>query len=177
MGFASGQRMTINCEVCAVRLADYTDDDESDASEDGQTDAGESDSEEEIIPGVLEQAPSVGTAVKILYDDERWYPAFIQRHIPSSNGTRAIIVDFEGQEDEVDFEVYAVRLLEHISEDDREDDRTLERLESAMKKVYLDGKSDSTPSVEAEHEKKSVDDVSADSDIGGLMLKQIGNGA
>jgi hypothetical protein len=65
-------------------------------------------------------------------------------------------------------------LFDHVSEDDREDDRSLERLESAMKRVYLDRKNDSTPSAEVEHEKASIEDVSADGDVDGLMLKQIG---
>jgi len=154
--FESGARtLMVDFGLYAVRLADYTSDDESDSSEDesewegddnigsegkqieemakvdvdtraGQTkDDEDSEDEEEQIPGTLDEAPPVGTTVKVLCDDDRWYPA----RITASSGTKAMIIDLKnGEESELDFEVHAVRLIDYVGEDEEcdADDRIKE---------------------------------------------------
>lgn len=63
---------------------------------------------EECVPGTLDEAPPVGTRVKVLYDNDLWYPA----QIIVSRGTKATVAYDDDHEDEevLDFDEHAVRL-------------------------------------------------------------------
>jgi len=78
-------------------------DSDSDCSSDG-----------EPIPGTLEEAPAIGTKVKVLYDDDIWYTAVTL----SANGAM-VGVEYEcGSLEELDLDVFAVRLFDYVEEDD-----------------------------------------------------------
>lgn len=127
--FESGRRVVLDFDLVAVRLAEYdSDDDGSEASEDLDSgDEGEeepeaaqvkgadndSDSEEEEFPGTLDEAPTQGTMVEIMYEDECWYAA----RVIASHGTKAIVRRGD-HEEEVDFEIHAVRLTDVVGEDE-----------------------------------------------------------
>jgi len=132
--FENGKQETLDLSYQAARLADYVSED--DDGEETDTEEGEettkveadslagkaededSESEEEAVPGTLDEAPPVGTLVKVLYDDERWYPA----KITASNGTTASVVYEDATEEELDFDEHAVRLIDYVDEDEHEDE-------------------------------------------------------
>merc|ERR1712070_28077 len=75
----------------------------------------DSESEGEQIPGTLDEAPPVGTWVKILYEEDEWCLA----RVTASNGTKATVVHGDNEdEEELDFDVHAVRLSDYVSEDE-----------------------------------------------------------
>lgn len=80
------------------------------ADEDGRS---EDEPVEELIPGTLDEAPPVGALVKVLYDDDRWYPA----KVTASCGSIATILYPDGEKEEVDCSEHAVRLFDYVSED------------------------------------------------------------
>jgi RNA polymerase subunit RPABC4/transcription elongation factor Spt4 len=89
-----GEQVVLDFSVHAVRLAVH---DEA------------SDSEEEEIPGTLAYVPPAGTLVEILHENDKWEPV----RIISSNGTVARVVDSDGDEEDVDFDSYHVRLHDY----------------------------------------------------------------
>jgi len=103
--FEGGKVAVLDCEVHAVRLASYVGDDEDEDSDDD-------DDEEESIPGALDEAPPVGTLVKILFDDDLWYPA----QVTAANGTKGTVVFSDNEEQLVDFDEHAVRLIDYVDD-------------------------------------------------------------
>lgn len=89
-----GEQVVLDFSVHAVRLADQDD---------------TSDAEEEEIPGTLDYVPPAGTLVEILHENDKWEPV----RIISSNGTVARVVDSDGDEEDVDFDAYHVRLHDY----------------------------------------------------------------
>jgi hypothetical protein len=92
---------------------------ESEVCEDansGCSDCGEeSDFEYVEIAGTLEVSPAIGTEVKVLHQDDQWWPA----QITDVRGCKAeIMYDETGRKDEVDLSVYAVRLRDYVSDDE-----------------------------------------------------------
>lgn len=75
----------------------------------------DSESEEVQIAGTLDEAPPVGTLVQILCDDDSWHLA----RVKESTGTKAMIVYSDnGEEEELDFDIDAVRLSGYVSQDE-----------------------------------------------------------
>lgn len=89
-----GEQVVLDFSIHAVRLAHP---DEA------------CDDEEEVIPGTLDCVPPAGTLVEILHENDKWEPV----RIVSSNGTVARVVDTDGDEEDVDFEAYHVRLHDY----------------------------------------------------------------
>eukprot|EP00930_Biecheleria_cincta_P051127 TRINITY_DN36284_c0_g1_i1.p1 TRINITY_DN36284_c0_g1~~TRINITY_DN36284_c0_g1_i1.p1 ORF type:complete len:326 (-),score=85.13 TRINITY_DN36284_c0_g1_i1:362-1339(-) len=89
-----GEQVSLDFSIHAVRLADH---DEA------------SDDEDEVIPGTLAYVPPAGTLVEILHENDKWEPV----RIISSSGTVARVVDSDGDEEDVDFEAYHVRLHDY----------------------------------------------------------------
>lgn len=94
--------------------------DETDSVAAEAKDAEEDSGSEDIqIAGTLDEAPPVGTLVKILRVDDRWHLA----RVNASNGTKAIIVHSDkGEEEELDFDVHAVRPSGYVSQDEESDE-------------------------------------------------------
>lgn len=80
-----------------------------------EEDSEEEDEEEEEmqIPGTLDEAPPVGTKVKVLADDDKWHAA----RITATKGTIAIVLFEDGDEEKIDFDEHAVRLYDYASDD------------------------------------------------------------
>lgn len=89
-----GEQVVLDFSIHAVRLAEQ---DEA------------ADAEEEEIPGTLAYVPPAGTLVEILHENDKWEPV----RILSSNGTVARVVDSDGDEEDVDFDAYHVRLHDY----------------------------------------------------------------
>jgi len=85
------------------------------------------DEEEEAIPGTLDDAPPVGTAVKVLYDDDEWYFA----RVTATNGTIATVVYDDGAQEDLDCDEHAVRLADYVEEKEKSD---VKGIESAARK-------------------------------------------
>jgi len=80
-------------------------------------DAEDDDEEGEEIPGTLDEAPPLGTEVKLLHDDHVWYCAKVVK----VHGTVIeIVYDKDGEHDEVDVSEHACRLANYESDDDEE---------------------------------------------------------
>jgi len=79
-----------------------------------QVDAEDSDSDEEQIEGTLDDAPPVGTLVKVLYDDDKWY----QARVTETKGTKAVVVFQDDEEEELDFQEHAVRLFDYVDQNE-----------------------------------------------------------
>jgi len=90
--------------------------------EDSEDEEEDDDEEEEAIPGTLDDAPPVGTAVKVLYDDDEWYFA----RVTASNGTIATVVYDDGAEEDLDCDEHAVRLADYVEEEEKSDDKGIE---------------------------------------------------
>jgi len=74
----------------------------------------DSDSDEEQIEGTLDDAPPVGTLVKVLYDDDKWY----QARVTETKGTKAVVVFQDDEEEELDFQEHAVRLFDYVDQNE-----------------------------------------------------------
>jgi hypothetical protein len=121
--FEDGTTAVIDFQVHAVRLLDYEGQDEDseisneEYSEDGESSDGDEDCDdqdddgidEDDILGTLDEAPPVGTMVEILCQDDTWQPA----RVVESDGAKAVIIDTDGDREEVDFVEYAVRLCDY----------------------------------------------------------------
>lgn len=159
--YRSGKQALLHLDVHAVRLADYiSENEESEASEDegvahgdmeqdvndpqqceetadlkaddDDDDDEDSDSDGEAVPGTLDEAPAVGAVVKILHEDEEWYPA----KITASKGTKAEVVYEDGQEEEVNFDENVIRPMDYSDEDrNAKKDRSTEALEEKVDTV------------------------------------------
>merc|ERR1711908_105387 len=71
-------------------------------------------SEAELIPGTLDESPPAGTLVRVLYDDDLWYPATVL----TSRDT-VIRVRFDtGKQANIDVAEHAVRLGSYVDEDE-----------------------------------------------------------
>jgi hypothetical protein len=120
--------------------ASYADDEDSDDSD--------ADSVASSFHGdTLQESPPVDTEVKVLYTDDRWYTA----RIVADKGTKAVILYDDGSEEEIDFEVHAVRYNERDSswEDSSESD-------SAEAKSDLDSAEAKSDSDSAEDWRESM---------------------
>lgn len=90
---------------------------------DGASDAGEQQIEDsqseagEVIAGSLEEAPPIGTEVKVLYDDERWHAAVVT----GIEGTYTTVLYKDGVVATVDVAVDAVRLADYVGDDEQSD--------------------------------------------------------
>jgi len=73
------------------------------------------DSDEEQIEGTLDDAPPVGTLVKVLYDDDTWY----QARVTETKGTKAVVVFQDNEEEELNFEEHAVRLFVFVDQNEK----------------------------------------------------------
>jgi len=156
-----GSQATLDLATHAVRLADYESEDEgnnegsegeSDAEDednDSQTvseedadeeaevsdgeceqemDEEEEEEEEEFLEGLMEEAPAVGSLVKVLFEDDRWHTA----RVKTSNGTKAVVVFEDDEEDEVDFEVDSVRSFDYVDQEEQHEESRKEYLELDM---------------------------------------------
>jgi len=94
--FGDGERAVLDFSVHAIRLADFDDEECSHV-------------EDEELLGTLSEVPPIGTLVEILLENNKWEPA----RIIASRGTIARIVDSDGDEEELDFDKYAVRLHDY----------------------------------------------------------------
>jgi hypothetical protein len=75
--------------------------------------------EEEQIPGTLDEAPPVGSMVKVLADDDMWHPA----RVSSVEGTVANLTFEDGEVQVIDFDEHAVRLYDYVSDGEDDDDK------------------------------------------------------
>lgn len=133
--YEDGERDELDLDEVAVRLADYMSDDESDEAVDKAvkskeksddesdhrlTEQAESDDESEYedIPGTLDEAPPVGTRVKVLLDDDAWHTA----QITASSGSKARLLFEFGEQEDVDLDLVAVRPIDYVSDDEECDD-------------------------------------------------------
>jgi len=83
----------------------------------------ESESEGEPIPGTLDEAPPVGTGVKVLYDDDVWHAAQVIR----VEGTVIEVMYAGGEHEEIDIAEHACRMADYESEDEYEEEEEEEQ--------------------------------------------------
>jgi len=84
-------------------------------AEPAQVNEEDSDSDdEEQIEGTLDDAPPVGTLVKVLYDDDKWY----QARVTETKGTKAVVVFQDDEEEELDLQEHAVRLFDYVDQNE-----------------------------------------------------------
>lgn len=124
------------------------DDDAEDSARDDSEVVGD-DSEDEddqenqegvCIAGALDVSPPEGTAVAVLYDDDVWYTA----RITEARGTKAVILyDEEGDCEELDFDVHAVRLADYVSDNEGDDIEDDDESSSKTEAPELDDESES----------------------------------
>lgn len=127
LSFQDGKQAVLDFEVHAVRFPDYESEDEEEDEEDDEDapppkvlareDDSDSEWEEEQIPGTLDEAPPVGSMVKVLGEDDTWHPA----RVSSVEGTVARLTFEDGDVQEVDFDEHAVRLNDYVSEDEEDE--------------------------------------------------------
>jgi len=139
-----GSQATLDLATHAVRLADYESEDEgNNVGSEGESDAEDEDNdlqtvseedtdeeaevsdgeceqdmdeeEEEYLEGLMEAAPAVGSLVKVFFEDDRWHTA----RVKTSNGTKAVVVFEDDEEDEVDFEVDSVRSFDYVDQEEQ----------------------------------------------------------
>jgi len=119
-----------NTEETTVKAETHTDRTDEAEEEKGEakteqrtdrTDEADEDSESdgEQVPGTLDEAPAVGTLVKVLYDDERWYPA----RVTASRGIIGVVIYEDKVEEELNFDEHAVRLIDYVDEDEQSEKR------------------------------------------------------
>lgn len=102
---------------------------QSGSTKDEDEDGGEDGDE---IHGTLDEPPEVGTQVKVKYDDDEWY----QAQVISVHDGRISVVYEDGESDELDVKLHAVRLADYISEDevfegDHDADNAEDRIEAS----------------------------------------------
>lgn len=95
-----------------VQAIDGEDEQELDEEEDLEEE------EEEFLEGLLEEAPAVDSLVKVLFEDDCWHTA----RVKTSNGTKAVVVFETDEEEELDFEVDAVRPFDFVGEEEQHED-------------------------------------------------------
>jgi hypothetical protein len=96
------------------------------------------------VPGALEESPPVGTRVEVLFEDDEWWPA----RIVEANGSKATILYDDGEEDRIDLEYNAVRLM----------DKDLASLEDAKGKMGISLQDKQMPSIQEGMEDDYDDD-------------------
>jgi hypothetical protein len=89
----------------------------------GDSEYDATESEYEVIPGTLDDAPAVGTQVKVLHEDDKWWPA----QVVLARGSICKILYETGASEEIDVEVFAVRLLDYVDEDEQGRDKLQEQ--------------------------------------------------
>lgn len=99
----------------------------------GDSEYDTSESEYEIIPGTLDDAPAVGTQVKVLHEDDKWWPA----QVVAARGSICKILYETGASEEIDVEVFAVRLLDYVDEDEQGRDKLQEQSQDEWRRGGL----------------------------------------
>jgi hypothetical protein len=130
-------------------------------------------SEAELIPGTLDDAPAAGTLVKVLYDDDLWYPAMV---LTSQN--TVIRVRYEsGKQACIDVAEHAVRLASYVEEDegsessddsDGEEEKTQQQLQESSDEA-TNSKSDCTAEKPEQPDEDDEDSDSNDEPIPGCL--------
>jgi hypothetical protein len=77
-----------------------------------QSEQGDSEDDGVYIPDTLDTVPPAGTLVIVLHEDAIWYPA----RIIASNGTIGRVLNIDGTLEDLDFSIYAVRLMDNMDE-------------------------------------------------------------
>jgi len=94
----------------------------------------EEEEEEEFLEGLLEEAPAVDSLVKVLFENGLWHTA----RVKTSNGTKAVVVFEDDEEQELDFEEDAVRPFDFVEvEEQHEDSQEGESTPQAVETVQV----------------------------------------